>query len=429
MAAAKARRGQTAGGLRGCPARRRTTRRADCVGAAARACPTTWCPSALVFLAALPLTPNGKVDRKALPEPEAGIRARRERRATPLEEILVGVWGTVLKQPALGIHDNFFELGGHSLLATQLVSRLRDALSVTVPVRWLFESPTIAELADRLRPALAGEAAAEGAVEAAARQSRCSARSAAAALVRAATVVVPRSTRRAQPYLQHAGRRRSVGQPRLLSALRCALAEIVRRHEALRTCLVAEEGVPVQRILPAVPASEFPLPLIDLRQCADPDGEAKRLAGAEALLPFDLARDRGLRATLLRRGESDWTLLLTLHHIAADGWSIDILIRELVALYGACREGRPSPLPELAIQYADFAFWQRGYLQRRATATQLEFWRQRLAGAPERLQLPARPAPAGAAKLSRRDARLQSRPGAHRRAQGVEPPLEGRRCS
>ena len=121
----------------------------------------------------------------------------------------------------------------------------------------------------------------------------------------------------------------------------------------------------MQRILPAVSASSFPLPVIDLRQCADPDAEAKRLASTEALTPFDLARDSGLRATLLQREEAAWTLLLTLHHSAADGWSIGILIRELVALYGASREGRPSPLPELAIQYADFALWQRDYLRAR----------------------------------------------------------------
>ena len=280
-------------------------------------------------------------------------------------------------------------------MATQLVSRLRDALSVTVPVRWLFESPTIAELADRLRPALAGEAAAEGAVESAARH------------IPVAPRDQPLPLSFAQQRLwfldQLEGPSPTYNMPGAVDlsgsldydALRFALAEIVRRHEALRTCLVAVEGVPVQRILPAVPAAEFPLPVIDLRQWADPDGEAKRLAGAEALNPFDLARDRGLRATLLRRGESDWTLLLTLHHSAADGWSIDILIRELVALYGACREGRPSPLPELAIQYGDFALWQRGYLSGARLQRQLEFRRQRLAGVPECLQLPGdRPRPA-----------------------------------
>ncbi len=181
----------------------------------------------------------------------------------------------------------------------------------------------------------------------------------------------------------------------MYAALRFALAEIVRRHEALRTCLVAQDGVPMQRILPAVSAASFPLPLIDLRQCADPDSEAKRLASTEALTPFDLARDGGLRATLLRRREAAWTLLLTLHHSAADGWSISILVRELAALYRSFREARPSPLPELDVQYADFAVWQRGYLSGARLQDQVEFWRRRLAGAPECLNLPGdRPRPA-----------------------------------
>ncbi len=353
-------------------------------------------PAAWVFLATLPLTPSGKVDRKALPEPER--QGSVPEAAVPrdaLEEILVGLWGTVLKQPALGIHDNFFELGGHSLLATQLVSRLRDVVGVTVPVRWLFEAPSVAELADRLRPALAGEAAAEGAVESAARHIPIAPRD----------QPLPLSFAQQRLWfldqLEGSGSAYNIAGAVDLSgrldddALRFALAEIVRRHEALRTCLVAHQGVPVQRILPAVPAGLFPLPVIDLRHYTDADGEAKRLAGVEVLTPFDLAKDSGLRATLLRRGETDWTLLLTLHHSAADGWSIDILVRELVALYGAFREGRPSPLPELAIQYADFALWQRGYLSGARLQRQLEFWRQRLAGVPECLRLPGdRPRPA-----------------------------------
>ena len=353
-------------------------------------------PAAWVFLPALPLTPNGKVDRKALPEPErqgSSLEGAGPRDA--LEEILVGLWGTVLKQPVLGIDDNFFELGGHSLLATQLVSRLRDALGVTVPVRWLFEAPSVAELADRLRPALAGEAAVESAVESAARHIPIAPRD----------QPLPLSFAQQRLWFldQLEGPSPTYNIPGALDlsgsldyqALRFALAEIVRQHEVLRTCLVAQDGVPVQRILPAVPASSFPLPVIDLRQCADPGGEAKRLADREALTPFDLARESGLRATLLWREEAAWTLLLTLHHSAADGWSIGILIRELVALYNAFREGRPSPLPELAIQYADFALWQRGYLSGARLQRQLEFWRQRLAGVPDCLNLPGdRPRPA-----------------------------------
>ena len=326
--------------------------------------------------------------RPALAQPFAPPRDQMERQ-------MAALWAEHLGFEQIGIEDDYFELGGDSLVATQLVSRLRDALGVTVPVRWLFEAPTVAELADRLRTALSGEAAAECVVESAAQHIPIAPRD----------QPLPLSFAQQRLWFldQLEGPSPIYNMPGALDlsgsldyeALRFALAEIVRRHEALRTCLVAHEGVPVQRILQAVPASAFPLPVIDLRQCADPDGEAKRLAGAEALTPFDLARDSGLRATLLRRGESDWTLLLTLHHSAADGWSIDVLVRELVALYGACREGRPSPLPELAIQYADFALWQRGYLSGARLQRQLEFWRQRLAGVPECLHLPGdRPRPA-----------------------------------
>src|ERR1019366_4801140 len=144
-----------------------------------------------------------------------------------------------------------------------------------------------------------------------------------------------------------------------LAALTFALSEIVRRHESLRTCLIAREGEPVQVIQGARAVN---IPVIDLRHSADPEVQAQRLAQDEALTPFDLGNETPLRVKLLQRQDHAWTLLITLHHSAADGWSIPILVRELAALYAAFLEGQPSPLPELGIQYADFAHWQRHYL-------------------------------------------------------------------
>ena len=342
-------------------------------------------PAAFVFLPAFPLTPNGKVDRKALPEPEASVSDNAVAPRDALEEIIAGFWAIVLRRDNAGIHSNFFELGGHSLLATQLSSRLRDALGIAVPVRWIFEAPTVAELAGRIRAVLAGENDADAIAESAAR-------------------TIPRIPRdRALPL--------SFAQQRLwfldqlegpsptynipgaldltgdldLAALESAFSEIVRRHEALRTCLVSQAGEPVQIIQPAAPLR---LPMVDLRQNADPAAEAVRLAREEALRPFDLAREMPLRAQLLQRRDSVWTLLLSLHHSAADGWSIGILIRELTDLYTAFREGRTSPLAELPIQYADFAVWQRNWLSGERFEQQVGYWRSRLAGAPECLNLP-----------------------------------------
>ena len=349
-------------------------------------------PAAFVFLDTLPLTPNGKVDRKALPDPQTQVDSPTDEtpRDAP-EEIVTGLWASVLGRSSVGLRANFFELGGHSLLATQLASRLRDAFTIAVPVRWLFESPTVLELAERIRSALAADAA-DPSDELAAR----------------AIVPVPRDRSLPLSFAQQRlwfidqleGASATYNIPGVLEltgsldveALRSALSEIVRRHESLRTRLVAQHGEPVQVIAPASP---LPLPLVDLRVRVDPDEDARALARDEALIPFDLAHDAPLRARLLQRHESAWTLLVTLHHSAADGWSITLLIRELIALYTALRDGLPSPLPELPIQYADFALWQRTYLAGERLDRLREVWHQRLAGAPKVLNLPTdRPRPA-----------------------------------
>jgi acyl carrier protein len=352
--------------------------------------PAYMVPAGFVTLESLPLTPNGKVDRAALPAPEGdapGPRSESLAPRSPAEEVVAGIWAEVLGRERVGVHDNFFDLGGHSLLATQVVSRLRDALAPGLPLRTLFEAPTVADLARRLEDARAGG-----------RGPRTP-----------PIVPVPRTeelplsfTQEALWYLDQL----APGQPTFNSsaavrvagpldvdALERAVNEVVRRHEALRTTFVLVDGRPVQVIAPSLTLSLRPIDLTDWPEDRRRP-EAGRLAYEEQCRPFDLARGPLVRATLLRLGERDHAVLLTMHHIVTDGWSFTVAAGELAALYAAYREGRPSPLPEPPIQYADFAHWQRGWLQGEVLEDLLRYWRGRLAGLPP-LELPTdRPRPA-----------------------------------
>ncbi|HYR11951.1 MAG TPA: amino acid adenylation domain-containing protein [Longimicrobium sp.] len=337
-------------------------------------------PSAFVLLDALPLNPNGKVDRAGLPAPEYASRERYAAPATPVEARLAEVWAQVLGVERVGRHDGFFERGGHSLLAMRLVSRVREALQVELPLRALFEGPTVARVAERVE-ALRG----------------------AALPAPAAVRPVPRGGPLPPSFaqerlwfldrLQPGGTFFNVPIPLRLrgeldaGALERALGEIVRRHEVLRTTLPAVDGAPVQAV---APFAGFTLPVDDLSGLpeAEREAEVRRRAADDAERPFDLQAGPLFRARLLRLGATDHALLASMHHVVTDGWSLDVWFRELAALYGAYLRGEPSPLPELPVQYADFAAWQREQLRGPALERQLAWWRERLAGAPELLQLP-----------------------------------------
>ncbi|MEP7013026.1 MAG: amino acid adenylation domain-containing protein [Acidobacteriota bacterium] len=346
-------------------------------------------PAAFVALARLPLTINGKLDRQALPAPERqrseeGYQAPR----TPVEEILAGIWAELLGLERPGAADHFFELGGHSLLATQVMSRLRSALGVELPLRDLFESPTLSGLAARVETALRSR---PGAVA-----------PPLVPLPRGASMPLSFAQQRlwfldrlepGTPLYNIPAALRIEGplEPRLLAL---CLSEIVRRHETLRTVFVASEGAPTQVI---EPAAAFALPALDLSGLAEAEREAAALAliGQEASRPFDLSVGPLLRAAVLRLAAGDHVVALNLHHIASDGWSMGILVREIAALYAAFAEGRPSPLPELPVQYADFSAWQRAWLDGDALAGEISYWRHQLAGLPPLLELPTdRPRPA-----------------------------------
>ncbi|MFL5539647.1 MAG: amino acid adenylation domain-containing protein, partial [Longimicrobiaceae bacterium] len=345
-------------------------------------------PGAIVRLDGLPLTANGKVDRKALPAPElAPAEDRYVAPRTPVEEVLAGIWAEVLRLERVGVEANFFEAGGHSLLATQVVSRIRELFAVELPLRALFEGPTVAELAARVEemrragvPVLPPVVPVER------------------------TGALPLSfTQQRLWFLEQLGSPGSVYHLhktlRLrgeldVDALVRALDGIVARHEALRTTFPQVDGVPGQRIAPAA-ASGFHLVEHDLGGRADAEAELGRLIAAEAHAPFDLERGPLVRGRLVRLAADDHVLLLAMHHLVSDGWSLGVLFDELSALYAAHRDGRAAHLPGLPVQYADYAVWQRRWVEGDVLREQAEYWTRTLAGAPELLELPTdRPRPA-----------------------------------
>jgi amino acid adenylation domain-containing protein len=344
--------------------------------------PDVMVPSAFVFLDALPLSPNGKVDRKALPAPDftAGLAMTFVAPHTPTEKALAAIWGDVLGREQVGIHDNFFELGGHSLKATQMIVRAFKIFQVEVPLQDLFDSPTIAELAEK--------------IDAARRP------------ISAAVSVQPQSANDCETPLAFAQERLwfmeqfEPGQPfnnipfaiRIegalnLDALERAIVEIVRRHKTLRTAFKSAGGRPHAVVVPQAAVS---IPTVDLSALTATEREAKaeRMTREEAEQPFDLAQSPLLRAKVIHLAKDDYLLLLTTHHIVCDGWSMDVFYRELTALYQAFSEAKPSPLPPLQLDYADFARSQRERLQGETLKTQLDFWKQQLNGAQTTLDLP-----------------------------------------
>ncbi len=354
----------------------------------ARHLPDYMVPSAWVTLERLPLNANGKVDRAALPEPGPAVGAATADAAprTPLEELLAQVWEELLAVRGVARSDSFFDLGGHSLLAMRVVSRLRELLAVEVPLRALFEEPTVAGLAAKVEALRAG--ALGTAVPPLGRRRRDARAPASFAQERFWFL----EQMEGQGAVYNVPAALAMDGPLEVPALAAALAALVGRHEALRTSFAEEGGRVVQIVAPVLPIA---LPLVDLSALgARAAGEARRLSAAAAARPFDLARGPVLRALLLRL-PARHLLHLCLHHVACDGWSMGVLFGELAELYGAAAGSRPAALAPLPIQYADFAAWQREWLEGPALEAQLGFWRAALAGLPPFLELPTdRPRPA-----------------------------------
>ncbi|HTG33799.1 MAG TPA: amino acid adenylation domain-containing protein, partial [Thermoanaerobaculia bacterium] len=339
-------------------------------------------PSSFHLLPALPRTASGKVDRRALlaTAVDTGTEERHVPPRTPAEERVAAIWAEALGLPRVGVTDDFFRLGGHSLLALRVAWRLQDAFGVAVPLQEILQSPTVAQLAARLETLR--QAPAAGDREIRSRPDRDAwPLSAGQRQLWFLDHLEPGSSAYVMPVaLQLRG-------PLDGAALAAACNEIRRRHEPLRSVFPSCDGEPTQIVSP--PAGG-PLPFVDLtglprlRAAA----EVSRVTRREALRPFDLAVGPLLRIVVFRLAAEDHRVLVALHHVVGDGRSAEIFFRELGALYEALSHGRPSPLPELPIQYCDFAAWQSEQLARGAFDPQLAYWRERLAGSPESLELP-----------------------------------------
>src|SRR5207248_4882224 len=346
--------------------------------------PEPMVPAAVVVLPAWPLTPNGKLDRQALPAPDLTLQQGRWRAPrTPEEEILCDLFAEVLGLGQVGLDDDFFALGGHSLLATRVISRVRATLGVEVAVRALFEEPTVAQLAERLRAALTAPRPALR------RQSR-GARSPVSSAQERLWFIDQLEGTSTEYNMPSALRLRGVLD---VEALQRAVRTIVDRHESLRTTFAEEQGEPVQ-VIAATSPIEVTVEDVQGWPEAAQTAHLRAAVRAEVETPFDLAQGPLLRMRLLRLGATDHVLLRTIHHIVSDAWSEGNFNRELLALYDAFHAGRDNPLPPLAVQYADFAVWQRDWLAQGALAQGLAYWTAQLAEIPERLTLPTdRPRP------------------------------------
>ena len=342
-------------------------------------------PSAFVTLNALPLLPNGKVDRNALPSPsqdslpvDSDFVAPR----TQLEETLTTVWRDVLRLQRVGVLDSFFDLGGHSLSAAQIASRVRELFGMELSLQQFLSVPTIASLAKWIE-----------------QTSRVSRRASEPLLLKP----VPRDRRLPLSFAQQRLwllDRLDPGSPlynvpraiRLAGDLNVdvlvrALTEIVRRHEALRTTFPIIDEQPVQLVAEPQPVKLRRFDFGNL-QTENQEEEAAKWMRQEVLRPFNLEAEWPFRTALLRLKEDDHLLMVVVHHIASDGWSSGILVRELSILYEAFLDGKPSPLSELSLQYVDFACWQRQWLQGEVLDRQLGYWKKQLGGEIPHLELP-----------------------------------------
>ena len=332
-------------------------------------------PSTITWLDAWPLNANGKLDRKALPAPDVVAPRDRVEPRNDLERIVAQTWAEVLGRP-VGVLDDFFEIGGHSLLALRVLSRIAERTGVRVPLRAIFDAPTVAQLAAhvgstagddrRVELSLSGRAAGD------------------APLTHAQEVLwlLQRTTPASAAY--------NVAEQWIISgevdvaALSRAVAALVRRHDVFRTSFALRDGVPIQTVRDE-PGE--PLAIIDASTIDDPDAEATRISSELVARPFDLERDSLARFALIVVAPADYRLLFVTHHIVFDGWSRGLLVRELSALYAV--ERGTGELPEApSVRFADFAEWQRGAEGSLGHEAGLAFWREHLAGAEGALVLP-----------------------------------------
>jgi amino acid adenylation domain-containing protein len=348
-----------------------------------RRLPDYLAPSVLVKLEQMPMTPNGKVDRRRLPAP-ATVAGEADVLLSPPtveQQLVMSIWQQVLKRERIGLREDFFQLGGHSLLATQVMARIEQVFGVTLPVRALFETPTIEGLARQIEQARSGGAGVKR------------------------PPIQPVNERQRLPLSFAQQRmwfldqlepgRATYNMPAAVwvsgavnpAALQQSLSEVVRRHEVLRTTVAVEQSEPVQ-VIGAPAAVEWPV--VDLQE-VNPEQRAtlaRRLAQEEACRPFQLSVGPLLRNRWITLDGQQHRWLLTVHHLVADGWSVGVMMSEMARLVEAYGQGQPSPLRELTIQYADYALWQRQWMASAELAPEVDYWKQELAGAEPVMALP-----------------------------------------
>ncbi|NET13338.1 MAG: amino acid adenylation domain-containing protein, partial [Okeania sp. SIO1H6] len=341
-------------------------------------------PSVFVLLETIPLTPNGKIDRKVLPAPDIDLTNTDEYipPQTPTQEILAKIFAEILEVTKIGIHDNFFNLGGHSLLATQVISRIRQSLAIEIPLKTLFESPTVEQLDKSIEQLTENSTTLQiPVIQPLPRNGES----------------LPLSWAQERLWFidQLEGGSETYNDSGVLrikgnlndDALKSAIVEIVRRHEVLRTRFEANDGTPVQIVEPDI---NFQLEVSDWQNLSPHQQETdlQKYARQEAAKPFNLTTGHLLRVSLLKFSATESILLVTMHHIISDGWSIGVFIKELSDLYTAYSQNQTSPLTELPIQYGDYSFWQQQWLSGEVLENLISYWKQKLAGAPPTLELP-----------------------------------------
>jgi amino acid adenylation domain-containing protein len=341
-------------------------------------------PSAFVKLDAMPVTAGGKVDRRALPVPDVTRRDMEERYVaprTPEEEMIASICAELLGLKSLGVHDDLFNLGCHSLMATRIIARLRETFQIELPLVSLFEKPSVAGLADEVDNALRSEQR----------------------LAILPIRPIPRDREFPLSFAQerlwflckldpnntsyYIPRALQISGPFDVDVLERTFTELVRQHEILRTTFPLVNGRPIQLIHPPKP---FVVSRIDLREAPEEEKGARveQIILEQGQRPFDLESDLMLRVAVLRLAELEYVMVLTEHHLVHDGWTQGVLVRDFLEVYAAFACGKASPLPEPALQYADFAYWQRNWLKGEVLETQLAYWVRQLAGAPSFLELP-----------------------------------------
>jgi amino acid adenylation domain-containing protein len=339
-------------------------------------------PAVIVKFEELPRTPGGKIDRKRLPAPQNRRDAQEREYVKPssvVEEVIAGIWSEVLGIEEVGVEDNFFDLRGHSLLATQVMSRIREALAVELPLRSIFEAKTVRKLAKRLEEARGGSDSSHRPIERINRENP-----------------IPLSYAQERLWFLH------MLQPgdhfyniptavRLKGTLNIAtveecLNEVVRRHESLRTRFVTIDEQPAQVI---TVTQQLSLVVVDLSRLSEHVRERRlqTLAGEEAGRVFDLNSGNLMRVKLVTLSQEEHVMMLTLHHIVSDQWSMGVLVKDVCEIYEAYSRGAASQLEELRIQYADYANWERQWLSEERLDRELQYWKQQLRGAPAVLDL------------------------------------------